>query len=49
MRSDKWSWMMQWCRGRMLPPANSEVWKLAENAYNKWLDAEKALKEKANG
>jgi hypothetical protein len=35
MEEKKWLWMMEWCRVRKLPPANYEVWKLAEKMYKK--------------
>ena len=34
MDEKKWLWMMEWCRVRNLPPANYEVWKLAEKMYD---------------
>jgi hypothetical protein len=34
MNEKKWVWMMKWCRVRKLPPANYEVWKLAEKMYD---------------
>lgn len=33
MSNEKWFWMMDWCKERSLAPANSEVWKMAEKAY----------------
>ena len=36
--TDKWLWMMGWCKKNGVPPANNEIWKIAENAYNKELN-----------
>lgn len=30
----KWQWMMDWCRKYRLSPANSNVWRKAEEEYN---------------
>ena len=30
----KWSWMMDWCKKKGLPPANEYVWQKAEEAYS---------------
>jgi len=31
--SKKWNWMMDWCNQQGLAPADSSVWKLAEEAW----------------
>lgn len=34
MVRDRWTWMMDWCMERRLPPANREVWEMAGRAYD---------------
>lgn len=33
--NSKWQWKMYWCRERALNPTRKEVWKQAEEAYQK--------------
>lgn len=30
---DKWLWMMEYCKKKLIPPAQQWAWKEAENAY----------------
>ena len=31
----KWIWMMSWCKERGVAPSRTEIWRMAEMAYNK--------------
>ncbi len=36
----KWAWMMDYCRSRKLPAAQSWAWNKAEKAWNKRINSE---------
>lgn len=35
-QEEKWFWMMDWCKKHYLPPANTEIWKQAEEAWKEF-------------
>jgi len=39
MNTEKWSWMMEYCKKKRIPPAETWAWREAEKAYLKELKA----------
>lgn len=39
--TDKWTWMMEYCKKNQIPPAQQWAWEEAEKAYEKELNNER--------